>query len=61
VRLSKLHSPDEDGLEIWLAPKYHLFPVKIRYIEKNGDVSGEAVITNIRVPEEQGARSDAVN
>jgi hypothetical protein len=61
VRLSKLHSPDEEGLEIWLARKYRLFPVKIRYIEKNGEVSGEAVITDIRVSEEQGASSDAVN
>jgi Protein of unknown function (DUF3108) len=61
VHLSKLHSPDEEGLEIWLAREYHLFPVKIRYIEKNGEVSGEAVITDIRVSEEQGARSDAVN
>ena len=61
VRLSKLHSPNEEGLEIWLARKYHLFPVKIRYIEKNGEVSGEAVITDIRVSEEQGVRKDAVN
>ena len=34
VHLSKLRAPDEAGLEIWLARKYHLFPVKIRYIEK---------------------------
>ena len=61
VHLSKLRAHDEAGLEIWLAQKYHLFPVKIRYIEKNGEVSGEAVITDIRVSEEQGARSDAVN
>jgi len=51
VHLSKLRDPDEAGLEIWLARKYHLFPVKIRYIEKNGDVSGEAVITDISVSE----------
>jgi hypothetical protein len=61
VHLSKLHSPDEEGLDVWLARKYRLFPVKIRYIEKNGEVSGEAVITDIRVSEEQGASSDAVN
>ena len=61
VHMSKLHGPDEDGLEIWLAREYRLFPVKMRFIEKNGDVTGEAVITDIRVSEEQGARSDAVN
>lgn len=61
VRLRKLHGPDEEGLEIWLAREYRLFPVKMRFIERNGDITGEAVITDIRVSEEQGARSDAVN
>ena len=61
VRLHKLHNPNEEGLEIWLARQYRLFPVKIRFIEKNGDITGEAVITDIRVSEEQGEKSDAVN
>ena len=61
VRLHKLHGPGEEGLEIWLARQYRLFPVKMRFIEKNGDVTGEAVITDIRVSEEQGVRNDAVN
>jgi hypothetical protein len=61
VRMSKLHGPNEEGLEIWLAREYRMFPVKMRFIEKNGDITGEAVITDIRVSEEQGARSDAVN
>lgn len=58
VRLSKLHAPNEEGLEIWLAQEYRLFPVKMRFIEKNGEISGEAVITDIRVSEEPGARKD---
>jgi len=61
VRMSKLHGPGEEGLEIWLAREYRLFPVKMRFIEKNGDVTGEAVITDIRVSEEQGVRSNVVN
>jgi hypothetical protein len=61
VRLSKLHAPDEEGLEIWLAREYRLFPVKIRFIEKNGEITGEAVITDIRVSEEQGVRNDVAN
>jgi hypothetical protein len=44
-----------------LAREYRLFPVKMRFIEKNGDVTGEAVITDIRVSEEQGVANDAVN
>ena len=61
VRLHKMHSPNEEGLDIWLAREYRLFPVKIQFIEKNGEVTGEAVITDIRVSEEEGVRSDAVN
>jgi hypothetical protein len=61
VRLSKVHTPSEEGLEIWLAREYRLFPVKMRFIEKNGEVTGEAVITDIRVSEEEGVRKDVVN
>ena len=61
VRLRKLHAPDEEGLEIWLAREYRLFPVKLRFIEKNGEISGEAVITDIRVSEEEGERKDAAD
>lgn len=55
VHLRKLHAPGEEGMEIWLALEYRLFPVKMRIIEKNGEVSGEIIITDIRVedaPEE---------
>jgi hypothetical protein len=49
VHLRKIHQPNEEGLEIWLAREYRLFPVKIRIVERNGDVSGEIIITDIRV------------
>lgn len=49
VHLRKLHRPNEEGLEIWLAQEYRLFPVKIRIIERNGEISGEIIITDIRV------------
>jgi hypothetical protein len=61
VRLGKMHAPNEEGLEIWLAREYRLFPVKIRFIEKNGEITGEAVISDIRVSEEEGARKDVAN
>lgn len=61
VKLSKMHRPNEEGLEIWLAREYRLFPVKIRFTEKNGQVAAEAVITDMRVSEEQGVRKDAAN
>jgi len=61
VHLRKMHAQNEEGLEIWLAQEYRLFPVKLRFIESSGEVAGEAVITDIRVSEEQGARTNAVN
>lgn len=61
VRLSKMHAPNEEGLEIWLAREYRLFPVKMRFIERDGKIAGEAVITDIRVSEERGERNNAVN
>ncbi len=49
VHLRKIHSPQEEGLDIWLAQEYRLFPVKMRIIEKNGEITGEIIITDIRV------------
>ncbi len=49
VHLSKIHTKNEEGLEIWLAQEYRLFPVKMRIIERNGEVSAEIIITDIRV------------
>ena len=61
VHLHKMHAANEEGLDIWLAREYRLFPVKMSFTEKNGEVSGEAVITDIRVSEEQGVRKDVAN
>jgi hypothetical protein len=61
VRLHKMHAANEEGLDIWLAYEYRLFPVKMRFTEKNGEVAAEAIITDIRVSEENGVRKDAVD
>ena len=61
VHLHKMHAANEEGLDIWLAREYRLFPVKIRFTEKNGEVSGEALITDIRVSEEDGVRKNVAN
>lgn len=53
VHLSKIHQANEEGLEVWLSLEYRLFPVKMRIIEKNGEVSGEAVITDIHAEFEE--------
>lgn len=59
VHLRKLHLPNEEGLEVWLALEYRLFPVKMRIIERNGEISGEIVITDIRAEFEEETKQDA--
>ncbi len=45
----KVRGPnDRRGFEFWLAPDRHLLPVKLRYVEKNGDVF-DSIITEIKV------------
>lgn len=58
VHLRKLHQPNEDGLEIWLALEYRLFPVKMRIIERNGEISGESIITDMRAEFEEETNKD---
>lgn len=50
--LRKLHAQGEEGFEIWLGLEYRLLPVRIRPIERSGEVAGEIVITDIRVADE---------
>ncbi|MDD4928118.1 MAG: DUF3108 domain-containing protein [Gallionella sp.] len=50
--LRKKHAQGEEGLEIWLGLEYRLLPVKIRQLDKNGEIGGQMVISDIRVSEE---------
>lgn len=50
--LRKIHAPGEEGLEIWLGLEYRLLPVKVRQIDRNGEIAGELVISEIRVSDE---------
>jgi outer membrane biosynthesis protein TonB len=50
--LRKGHAPGEEGLEIWLGLEYRLLPVKIRQIDRRGEIAGEMVISDIRVSED---------
>ena len=50
--LRKIHAPGEEGLEIWLGVEYRLLPVKIRQIDRAGEIAGEMVISDIRVADE---------
>lgn len=50
--LRKLHGKGEEGLEIWLGLEYRLLPVKVRQIDRAGQVAGEMIISDIRVSDE---------
>lgn len=52
LHLSKMHAAGEEGLDIWLALKYRLLPIKFRQIQRNGQIAGELVIKEIRVSDE---------
>lgn len=52
LHLRKLRDPDEEGAEIWLGLEYRLLPVKFRHIDRNGDISGEIAIKEIRIADE---------
>ncbi|MDD5383560.1 MAG: DUF3108 domain-containing protein [Gallionella sp.] len=50
--LHKVHAQGEEGLDIWLGLEYRLLPVKIRMIDRSGQIAGEMVISEIRVADE---------
>jgi len=50
--LHKVHAPGEEGLVIWLGMEYRLLPVKIRHIDRNGQIAGEMIVSDIRVADE---------
>lgn len=48
VHIHKLHEPDDDGLEMWLAPDLFYAPVKMTFVEKDG-TRYELNITSIKI------------
>lgn len=50
--LRKINAPGEEGLEIWLGLEYRLLPVQIRSIDRNGEIAGQMVVSDIRVSDE---------
>lgn len=52
IPMRKIHGPNEEGLDIWLAVEYRLLPIKISQIERDGRVAGEMLISDIRVADE---------
>ena len=49
IPMRKVHAPNEEGLNIWLAVEYRLLPIKITQLERDGSVAGLMLISDIRV------------
>lgn len=52
VHFRKRRATNEEGIEIWFAQQYRLLPVKLRHLDRDGKISAEAIITDIRVSDE---------
>jgi hypothetical protein len=52
VHFRRVHKAHQEGLEIWFAQEYRLLPVKVRHIDNDGKIDGEAIISEIRVSDE---------
>ena len=47
----QLRHPGEESIEFWLAPDYRYLPVKIRFIGREGQQTGEQIVSEIHVSE----------
>lgn len=50
--LRKVRRQGEEGLDIWLGLEYRLLPMKIRMLDRSGQIAGEMVISEARVADE---------
>jgi hypothetical protein len=43
----QLRKPGQESIEIWLAPERNYLPVRIRFLDRNGEISGEQLAADI--------------
>jgi hypothetical protein len=43
----QLRRPGQESIEIWLAPERNYMPVRIRFLDRNGELSGEQLAADI--------------
>jgi len=48
----QLPRPGAESIQIWLAADYRYLPVRIRHYDRQGNFSGEQVVSEIRISEE---------
>jgi hypothetical protein len=52
VPVKQVRRPGEESIELWLAPDYRWLPVRIRFFDREGEFSGEQLVSEIRVSED---------
>jgi hypothetical protein len=52
IPLRQIRRPNKEGIELWLALDYHRLPVRVRFLDREGRMSGEQLATSIRVSAE---------
>lgn len=52
VPVKQVRRAGQETIELWLAPSYRWLPVRIRFYNRDGEPSGEQVVTDIRVSED---------
>lgn len=50
--LHRLHSQNEENMDVWLGLEYRLLPIKFRQIKRSGEMVLEVVISDIRMADE---------
>ena len=49
--IKQVRKGNEESIELWLAPEYRYLPVKLRFLDKQGEPQGEQVVADIRLIE----------
>ncbi|HET7633775.1 MAG TPA: DUF3108 domain-containing protein [Burkholderiales bacterium] len=49
IPVRQVPAPGEESLEVWLAPQYRYLPVKVQFFGRDGELSGEQLITDVQV------------
>lgn len=45
----QVRHPGEESIDLWLAPEYRLLPVRIRFYDREGNPSGEQLVSELRI------------